>query len=191
MESRKGTTIMPERRRGPLTVARVWARQNVLITVLIIFILLSTLLNALTFGAIYRLRDVVRAHLNVAATQIGQARQQTIHYDFPIQQSFPVSTTVQLDEQIDVPINTTVPIRQNITVPVEVPVVGRVEMPVELNFDVPVSTTVTVAINKQIPIATDVNLDTNIPLELNLGQPPLGDVLRDLEERLRELLRQL
>ena len=90
-----------------------------------------------------------------------------------------------------VPINSTVPIRQTITVPVEVPVVGSVELPVNLNFDVPVSTTVTVAIKKQIPIATNVDLNTNIPLTLDLGQPPLGDVLRNLENTLRELLRQL
>ncbi len=171
-----------------VNVRRLWSRQNVITLVLSVFILLSTIMSALTLGAVWRVRDVVRAQLQTASTQISAARQQTVHYDFPIQQSFPVSTTVQLDETIDVPIDTTVPIRQNITVPVDVPVLGRIELPVEINMDVPVSTTVTVVINKEIPISTSVDLNTNIPLELDLGQPPLGDVLRELEESLRELL---
>ena len=174
-----------------VTPARTWARANVLTIVLIVFIVLSTILNAFMLGSIVRVRDVVRGHLNAAVTQLSEARKQTVHYDFPIQQSFPISTTIQLNETLDVPINTTVPIRQSISVPVEVPLLGPVELPVELDFDVPVSTTVTVAIDKEIPIATNVDLDTDIPLDLDLGQPPLGDVLRSLEETLRELLGQL
>ncbi len=171
-----------------VNVRRIWSRQNVIVLVLGIFIVLSTIMSALTLGAVWRVRDVVRAQLQTASAQISAARQQTVRYDFPIQQSFPVSTTVLLDETLDVPIDTIVPIRQNITVPVEVPVLGQIELPVEINMDVPVSTTVTVAINKEIPISTSVDLNTSIPIELDLGQPPLGDVLRELEESLRELL---
>jgi hypothetical protein len=140
---------------------------------------------------VVRVRDILRAQLETATQQIGAARQQTVHYDFPVQQSFPVSTTIQLNELFEVPISTTVPIRQRITVPVDVPVLGRVDLPVELNLDVPVSTTVSIAVDKQIPISTSVELDTNIPLDIDLGQPPLGDVLRELENRLSELLEQL
>ena len=182
---------MDDPRRTRLTAMRAWARTNVLTVVLIIFIILSTLINALTIGAIVRVRQVVRGHLTAAVTQVSAARQQTIHYDFPINQSFPVSTTVQLNETVDVPIDMTVPIKQTLTVPVEVPLLGPVELPVPLDFEVPISTTVTVPIDKEIPIATSVELNTNIPLEIDLGQPPLGDVLRNLEEVLRQLLGQL
>ncbi|HSH81516.1 MAG TPA: hypothetical protein VLA19_23550 [Herpetosiphonaceae bacterium] len=182
---------MAERRRGAVTVGRVWARSNVVTLVLILFILLSTLLNALMLGAIYRIREVVRGHLTAAVTQVSEARRQKVHYDFPINQSFPISTTIQLNETLDVPIDLTVPIQQSISVPVEVPLVGRVELPVELDFDVPISTTVTVAVDKQIPISTAVDLNTDIPLEIDLGQPPLGNVLERLEETLRELLDQM
>jgi hypothetical protein len=174
-----------------VNVRRIWTRQNVIILVLSIFIILSTLMSAVTLGSVWRVRDVLRAQLAAGADKIGEARQQTINYEFPIQQSFPISTTVQLNETLDVPINTTVPIRESISVPVDVPVLGRIELPVELNMDVPVSMTVNVAINKEIPIATSVDLNTTIPLQIELGQPPLGDVLRELEDTLRELLRGL
>ncbi len=174
-----------------LSLTRAWARSNVLTIVLIIFILLSMLLNAFTFAAIYQLRRIVRTQLDTAVVQVGEAYRQTITYNFPIQQTFPVSTTVELHESLDVPIDTVVPINQRVNVPVEVPVLGSIELPVQLDLDVPVSTTVTVAIDKQIPIETEVDLNTTIPLEINLGEGAIGDVLRDLEEALRNLREQL
>ena len=182
---------MFEPRRSRMTLTRAWARSNVLTIVLIIFILLSMLLNAFTFAAIYQLRRIVRTQLETAATQVGEAYKQTIRYDFPIDQTFPISTVVELNETLDVPIDTVVPIRQNISVPVEIPVIGSVELPVQINMDVPVSTTVTVAIDKQIPIETEVDLNTNIPLEFNLGEGAIGDVLRELEKALLDLRAQL
>lgn len=174
-----------------VNVGRIWTRQNVITLVLSVFIVLSTIMSALTLGSVWRVRDVLRAQLEAASDQIGAARLQTVNYDFPIQQSFPISTTVQLNETLDVPIIMSVPIRQSIIVPVEVPVIGQIDLPVELNLDVPISTTVQVAIDKQIPIATSVDLNTSIPLEINLSQPPLGDVLQELEDTLRELLKGL
>ena len=176
--------------RDAITPARVWRRQNVVVTVLSIFVILSSLASAYTFAAVYQTRRLLRAQLETAVSQIAEARKQTINYDFPVQQSFPIRTTIQLNESIDVPINTTVPIKQQIMVPVEVPLVGPVELPVTLDLTVPVSTTVSVVIDKQIPIATEVDLDTNIPLSIDLSQPPMGDVLRTFENALREVLAQ-
>ncbi len=177
---------MHKRRQSRVTTFRVWARQNVVTTVLVVFIILSTILNALTIGAIYRVREVLRAQLQTATRNIGEVRQQTISYDFPVKQSFPINTTIDLNETLEIPINMSVPIREQITVPV-----GPIEFPVDLNFDVPISMTVPIEVNREIPIQTTVDLDTTIPVQFDLGQPPLGDVLQRLEETLRELLDQL
>ncbi len=182
---------MGRRPRRPLTLARAWARSNVVTIVLIIFILLSTLLNAIMLGSIYRIREVVRAQLETATDGISAARQQTVHYDFPIDTTFPISTTVHINETLDVPINMTVPIDREITVPVEMPLLGQVELPVDLDFEVPISTTVSFQVDREIPISTNIDLDTEFPLELDLSQPPLGDVLKRLEDALRELLEQM
>lgn len=177
---------MHMRRPSRVTTFRVWARQNVIIIVLSVFILLSTLLNALTIGALFRVREVLQAQLTTATQNVAQIRTQTMHYDFPIKQSFPISTTIQIDETLDVPVNLKVPIRQQVTVPV-----GPVSFPVDLNFDVPISTTFPVKFQRQLPIRTNIDLDTNIPIELDLKQGSLGEILRKLEESLRQLLAQL
>jgi hypothetical protein len=177
---------MRNRRQSAITPFRIWARQNVIIIVLSAFILLSTLLNALTLGALYRVRDVLRAQLNTATQNVAQIRTQTVHYDFPIKQSFPISTTIDIDETLNVPVNMKVPIRQQVTVPV-----GPVSFPVDLNFDVPISTTFPVKFQRQIPVRTNIDLNTTIPIDLDLKQGSLGDVLRKLEESLRQLLAQL
>ena len=79
-----------------------------------------------------------------------------------------------------------VPIREQITVPI-----GPIEFPVDLNMDVPISTTVPVHIVRDLPISTSVDLRTDVPIEIDLGQAPIGDVLEELEDALRELLEQL
>ncbi len=170
----------------PVTTRRTWGRQNVIVAVLSIFIILSTLLSAGTLLAVYRVREVLRAQLQAAATNVGDISKQTIRYDFPINQRFPISTSIDVNETISVPISMTVPVRENVIVPV-----GPVEFPVPLNIDVPISTTITVPIKRRLPITTDVELDTTIPLEVNLQQSPVGDVLRRLQQSLEELLRQL
>lgn len=182
---------MFKNRNSTITAERNWNRGTVVTIVLAVFILFSTLLSAITFVVVYNTRSVLRGQLETATRQLAAARQQTVRYDFPLQQTFPFSTSIRINETLDVPIDMIVPVRQQITVPVEVPLVGNVELPVTLNFDVPVSTTVSVVLDREIPIETSVDLDTVVPLELQLDQPPLGDVLRELEEALRDLLGQL
>lgn len=181
---------MYDRTRPIPTRRRLWARGNVLTTVLIIFIALSVLVNVYSLSAIYQTRRLLREQLQTAASKLDEARGETVSYQLPIQQSIPIRTTVQIDETLDIPVNTTVPVRQQISVPVDVPVVGAVNLPVNLNFDVPVSTTVRVAIKKSVPISTSIDLDTTFPIKLDLNQPPLGDVLRSLSEALRQILAQ-
>ena len=177
---------MQEHLRPRITRYRIWARENVITVVLSIFIILSMLLNALTIGAVYRVRQVLRAQLETATRNLAEVRTQSIQYDFPVKQNFPVDTSVQINETIAVPVNMTVPIRQQITVPV-----GPVNFPVDLNFNVPISTTIPVKINRQVPIKTSIALNTNIPVEFNLGKPPIGDVLRRLQDTLQALLNSL
>src|SRR5215212_22174 len=88
--------IMTYRPDKDVNVGRIWTRQNVITLVLSIFIIASTIMSALTLGSVWRVRDVLRAQLQAASDKIGEARQETVNYDFPIQQSFPISTTIQL-----------------------------------------------------------------------------------------------
>ncbi len=186
---------MLEERPKAITVARVWVRENIITTVLGVFIVISLLLHAVTLLALVRVRDVVRLQLAAAAAQVAEARTQQIHYDFPIKQTFPFSTTVAINETLDVPIQDNFPIKQTFDVPLDlntvIPGAGVYTFPVPLDITIPVSTTVKVTINKQIPISTDITVDTVVPLDIDLQQPPLGDLLQRIERSLRDLLGQL
>jgi hypothetical protein len=173
-------------RRQPLTLARLWMRENIIVTVLSIFILLSLLLHALTLGALFRVRSIVQRQLEVSAEQMAAVREQKVRYNFPVDQTFTIDTTVALSETLTVPLSIEVPIKQSITLPIDTPL-GQVPITVPLDLTVPVSDTVQVPINKQIPFKVDIPIKTEIPIDISLSEPPLGDILRQFEEALKDL----
>jgi hypothetical protein len=176
--------------RDSLSLMRVWVRSNIITTVLIIFILLSLLIHALTIGALLRVRGIINYQLDVNTQQLAQLRQQKIRYNFPVDQTFTVDTTVTVDETVTVPLSITVPISQTIVVPIDTPV-GPLNVDVPLNFSVPVSDTVDVPLTKDIPFRADIPIQTDIPIDLDLSAAPLGDILKQLEDALRDLQNRL
>lgn len=177
---------MASGREHPLTLARIWMRGNVITTVLIVFIFLSLLLHGLTIGALLRVRSITNRQLELSAGELARVRQQKVRYNFPIDQSFPIDTTVTISETVSVPLNISVPINQTISLPLDTPA-GTFNFDVPINLTVPVSETVEIPINKQIPFNTEVPIRTEIPIDIDLSQPPLGDILQQFEDALREL----
>lgn len=178
------------REQASITLARVWMRENIITTVLIIFLVLSLLLHALTIGALMRVRGIINQQLDLSVTQMAQVRQQKIRYTFPVDQTFAIDTTVAISDTVTVPIRITVPIKQTVTLPVQT-ALGTFNVDVPLDFTVPVSDTVQVPINKQIPLKTNIPIKTDIPVDLNLNEPPLGDILKQFEDALRALRNRL
>ena len=174
-------TDQQERPKG-VSLVRLWVRSNIMTTVLIIFILLSLLLHAITIGALLRVRGVINSQLELSLQQLAELRQQKIRYTFPVDQTVSIDTTVAISETVRVPINITVPISQTVSVPV-----GPVNFDVPLDFTVPVNDTVDIPINKQIPFQADVPIKVDIPVDLDLGASPLGDVIQQFEDALRDL----
>jgi hypothetical protein len=172
--------------RDSLSLMRVWVRSNIITTVLIIFILLSLLIHALTIGALLRVRGIIDNQLDVSTQQMAQLRQQKVRYTFPVDQTFTVDTTVSVDETVTVPLSITVPISQTIVVPIDTPV-GQIDVDVPLNFSVPVSDTVDVPLTKDIPFQAEIPIKTDIPVDLDLNSPPLSDILKQFEDALRDL----
>jgi hypothetical protein len=164
------------------SLVQLWVRSNVITTVLIIFILLSLLLHAVTIGALLRVRGIINSQLELSLVQLAELRQQKIRYTFPVDQTVLVDTTVAISETVRVPISITVPISQTVSVPV-----GPVSFDVPLDFTVPVSDTVDIPINKQLPFQAEVPIKVDIPVDLDLGVSPLGDVIQEFEDALRDL----
>jgi len=173
-----------------ISSARIWSRQNVIILVLSIFIVLSLLLHLFTILSLLRVRDIVSTQLDVSANQVARLREQRIRYSFPVQQTFPISTTIAINETIPVPINFDVPINQTLTFPINTPL-GSLPIDIPISITVPISNTVVVPIQRNIPFQTTIPISTEVPIELALGEGEAGNVLLQLEEGLRDLRRQL
>lgn len=176
---------MAETRR-PITIARVWVRENVITAVLLGFIVLSLVIHAITIGALLRVRATTSRQLELSAEQLARVRQQKVRYDFPIDQRFPIDTTVTISDTVSVPLSLNVPIKQTVTLPLETPA-GTFDFDVPIDITVPISDTVTIPINKQIPFKTEVPIRTEIPIDIDLSAAPLGDILKQFEDALREL----
>jgi len=181
---------MYDQRPPRISSARIWSRQNVIITVLALFIVLSLLIHAYTIFSLLRVREIVSTQLDISANQVAQLRQQRVRYTLPVQQTFPISTTIAINETIPVPINFDVPINQTVSIPINTPL-GSVPLQIPLSLTVPISNTVVVPINREIPFQTTIPISTEVPIELALGEGTAGDVLQQLEESLRELREQL
>lgn len=179
-----------ERRRQPLTLARIWMRSNIISTVLIVFILLSLLLHAATIGALVRVRGTVQRQLDISTAQLAQVRQQKVRYNFPIDQTFTIDTTIAISETVMVPIVIDVPIKETLSVPIDTPL-GPLPITVPLDLTVPISETVEVPIAKQLPFKADIPIQTEIPIDIDLSQPPLGDILQQFQDALRDLRNRL
>ncbi len=173
-------------RRVPVSLALVWARSNVISLVLAIFIVVSLALQAATIIGLLRIRNTTARQLDVSANDIARLRQQSVTYNFPVDQTVSLDTTIAINRTIDIPINLTVPISETLSVPIETPL-GAFNIDVPLNLEVPISETVSVTIDEDIPVSADVPIKTEIPVAIKLGDPPLGDIFRQFEEALRTL----
>ncbi len=211
---------MREQQPGPRHVpaTRGWVRHNVLTTVLIFVMLGSVLVHVLTIGALVRVRLIVSQQLESSADQFAQVRRQEVRYDVPVDHTFLLETTIAISETVAVPfsmsvpitqtlrlpIQLSVPIRQTIRLPINTPI-RRFEVPVPLDLTVPVSdtidvpiditvpisTTIAVPIRRNVPIKAEIPIETVIPVKLDLDDSPLGDLLKHLEDNLRELRNRL
>ncbi len=178
------------RQTQPLSMARLWVRSNIITTVLIVFILLSLLLHALTIGALIRVRSTLQRQLDISSSQLAQVRQQKVRYDFPVDQTFTIDTTIAISETVTVPLRLSVPIKETVTLPIDTPF-GQVPISVPLDMTVPITDTIEVPINKQLPFKADIPIQTDIPIDIDLSQPPLGDILQQFQDALQDLRNRL
>lgn len=174
------------RGQSAVTLARIWVRSNIITTVLIVFILLSLLLHALTIGALIRVRSIIDRQLDVSAAELARVRQQRFSYTLPIDQTFTIDTTIAISETVTVPVNLTVPISQTVRLPINTDL-GTFDFDVPLNLSVPISDTLEIPLQRDIPFQTDIPVKTDIPIDIGFSDPPLGTILQQLEEALREL----
>lgn len=153
-------------------------------------LLVSMGLHAWTIATLMNIRATARSEMLALTTEIAAARTDTIDLEVPIRQVFPVSTVVQVQENLAVPINTTVNINQQVSFPIVTPV-GSTVVAVPIQATVPISTTVPVTIDETFPISTEVLIDMQLPVSLPIDQTPIGSYLEQLQLRLEKLVSEL
>lgn len=173
-------------KRPQLDLAYLWVRANIITTVLIVFILLSLAIHAVTLWSLWRVRDITARQLDISVNRLAEVREQKVRYSFPVDQTFAIDTTIAISETVTVPLNLSVPISETVTLPINTGF-GTFDIDVPLNLSVPISDTVEIPINKQIPFKSDIPIKMDFPVDIDLSGPPLGDILQQFEDALREL----
>jgi hypothetical protein len=149
-------------------------------------VLISIGINVYLINVIVEARHQVGIVASNAAVAVGQLRTTTIDYPVHIQQSLPISITLDYREDINVPISVTVPIDVQVSVPLRTPLgVFPINVPVVTN--IPISLTTVVPLDVSIPISMTIPVDVAFPIFVDLSDTPLGESLSGAELYLLDL----
>jgi len=125
--------------------------------------------------------DVIHIDERFETRVLGQDISIPIRGDIPIKLSVSVPIDkefpVEADIPVQFPISETLPVEIEWTIPVNLDI--PINLPVETDVIVPFSRTI--PINIQAPVVLDV------PIDIALSETPLGEILRDLGERLQRI----
>ncbi len=159
-----------------------WWRHRVVIPTLIILLVLSLMLHALTLASLLRVRSTAIGQLNAFNVYIGKVAQDSIDVNIPLNQSIPIRASIPVNQQLTIPIKTTVPISQSVNVSTPL---GVLPLPIQMNF--PVNLQIPVVISQSVDISTTIALNTNVPISVPISDTPLANYLQQLRESLQQL----
>ena len=169
---------------------------------LVILVLVSLVLDIFIVLQLYRARQAALRLTAQAAVELEALQGETIRYTFHFQDELSVVAEVPFREKLDVPIvaaipiSTTVSVEQTLQVPVHT-LLGDITVEVPLDLDVPVAMTVPidlsvpVEVSRTATVSTTVPLDLEVPLAIPLAETPLADLLGELQSALLNLQAQI
>jgi hypothetical protein len=163
---------------------------SLLVITLALLLLISLALHAWTIATLLNIRQTARNEMLALTSEIAAARTDTIELEVPINQRFPVNTTVEIQEDIVVPVDTTVNVNQQVSFPIATPF-GNTVITFPVQATVPVSTTIPVTIDETFSISTEVLVDMRLPINLPIDETPIGGYLEQLQRRLETLISEL
>lgn len=149
-------------------------------------VIVSLLLHLLTWISITQFRALARAQVSELAKQVGEAQDDVLSADFPVEQLVPIRATIPVNKQLTIPVSTTVDVNDSVTVPL-----AGFEFPVPIRASVPINTTVPIVINQTVEVSTTVALKLDVPVRIPIAETSLKQYLQDLEQQLQKLAEQL
>jgi hypothetical protein len=155
--------------------------------------LLSLALNGVVIYSLIKARQITLAAVGDGQVTLADARaivtgaaDDTFSYTIELEQEFPVTVSVPIDEEVTVPIKTTVPINTTVVVPIDLGVTTYdLQVPIQTVF--PVDLAFTVPVSHTVDINTTVPIDVDVPIEIPIAETPLVDYLEQVEAALTGL----
>lgn len=156
--------------------------------ILLVLLTVSLTVHALTITQLLQVRTLLRDQISQLAEGVGNAKQQTLSYNLPINQTFPVELDVPVRESMDIPIQTEVRITETINLPLDTGIAGTIVVPIPIDVTVPVNTTVPFELDQTVHISTTVPIQFDVPITIELDTPPFGTYLDQVRQSLLTLL---
>ncbi len=125
--------------------------------------------------------------IDYLAEQLENIEEQEFTVVVPIDQEFPIDTTVSLEQNVNIPFNETIPINTNVSVPIQLGLFGPFELDIPINTTVPVELDINVPINQDIPIKTTVPVKLDLPISISLKDTAIGQQLGQWREALNQV----
>ncbi|MFQ5553763.1 MAG: hypothetical protein ACE5GC_00155 [Acidimicrobiia bacterium] len=142
-------------------------------------------------GALGDLAPTVGAALDEAVAGLESFRSSTIAFDVPIDQTIPISTSLDLNRTLEVPISTTLPVDEviettiRINGPFGVDIPLDVTVPIQLEF--PIDLTVPIPVNERVPIETSIPVNLTVPISIPVAGTELATLAESLQQGLESL----
>jgi hypothetical protein len=148
-----------------------------ILTILIVLMIPSLILNAASIAILMQARDVALEEVDNARALVANVRDTTISYTVEINQDIPVKTSIPFEQEVLVPVNTTIPINTSVIVPIDAGPLGKFDITVPIIAAIPIALDIAVPISKTIDIDTTVPLQLQIPVTVPLSETPLAEHL--------------
>lgn len=157
--------------------------------------LLISLIALAVGGIAYYQATLLRQGVREAVTQTRAALAtlpaQTLTVPVRIQDTFPISAQIPIQEKFEVPIHTVLPVSTDVTVPLNIPLLGERHISVPIRARIPVHVEIVVPISRTLAVETSLPVDIEIPVRIDLGTIGIEELVNELDARLAEVERHL
>ena len=148
----------------------------------------SLVFNFVTIRQIVLARQAAQQSIQDAIAILSEFQQSTFEYNFPVEDTLVIETTVPINETIPIPINELIEVRTAAVVTLlDIPGVGPITHTVPVAADVPINEEFTFEINEEFDITAPVDIDFDVPIAIALADTPLYETLGETIARLEAL----
>jgi hypothetical protein len=156
--------------------------------VLWVITLASVAMNVIVLRQIVLAREAAQQSIDDAIAILSDFQDATFTYNFEVDDTLVIETSVPIQETVPVPIHEVVEVRTAATVTLlDVPGIGPITHGVPVAADVPIDEEFEFEIDEVFDISVPVEIDFDVPIAIALSDTPLYDTLGTTIARLEAL----